>query len=66
MTADQVDAFTARTLRTMRRMSPAQRDVVVTRILEDDQDLATVLPALRATITAAHRIRLPLRRDGVA
>jgi hypothetical protein len=28
-------------------------------------DLVTVLPALRATIATAHRIRMPLRRDGL-
>ncbi|MGH2490965.1 MAG: hypothetical protein ACRDF9_05595 [Candidatus Limnocylindria bacterium] len=31
---DQLDAFTQRTLRAIRRLPPAQRDVVVTRILE--------------------------------
>jgi hypothetical protein len=50
----------------MRRLPAAQRDVVVTRILESDPDLATVLPALRSTIATAHRIHLPLRRDGVS
>jgi hypothetical protein len=63
---DRLDAFTERTLRTVRRLPPWQRDIVVTRILEADPDLATVLPALRSTIATAHRIRLPLRRDGVA
>jgi hypothetical protein len=54
----------------MRRLPTAQRDVVVTRILESDPDLAIVLPMLRSTIATAHatayRIRLPLRRDGVS
>jgi hypothetical protein len=62
---DRLDAFTRRTVRAMRRLPPAQRVVVVTRILESDPDLATVMPALRSTISTAHRIRLPLRRDGL-
>ena len=65
LTPDRLDAFTERTLRTMRRLPPAQRDVVLTRILEDDADLAIVRPTLRATIDTARRIRLPLRRDSV-
>jgi DNA-directed RNA polymerase specialized sigma24 family protein len=48
------------------KLSPAQRDVVVMRVLESDADLAAVLPAMRATIAAVRRIRLPLRRGGVA
>ena len=42
LTPDKLDAFSERTLRTMRRLPPAQRDVVLTRILEDDADLGHV------------------------
>jgi hypothetical protein len=63
---DRLDAFAAKTIRAMRRLPPAQRDVVVARILESDPDLVDVVSALRSTITTARRIRLPLRRDGVS
>jgi hypothetical protein len=66
MTAEELERFMVRAVRTMRRLSPGQRDVVLLRILESDQDLASALPALRATIAAAHRIRKPLRRDGLS
>lgn len=66
LTPDRLDAFADRMLRTMRRLPTAQGDDVVMRILEDDRDLAAVLPALRSTIATAHRIGLPLRRDGVS
>jgi hypothetical protein len=63
--SDRAVAVADRTIRALRKLSPTQRDVVVLRILESDAVLATVLPALRATLTAAHRMRLPLRRDGI-
>ena len=50
----------------MAKMTAPQRELVVRRTLEGDPDLASAMPAFRATIAAAHRIRLPLRRDGVA
>jgi hypothetical protein len=63
--ADRLDAFAAKTIRAMHRLPPAQRDIIVARILESDPDLVDVVPALRSTITTARRIRMPLRRDGV-
>jgi hypothetical protein len=66
MTGAAVDQLTQRTVRALRKLSPSQRNTVLIRILECDPDLATVLPALRATIAAAYRIRLPIRRDGVS
>jgi len=50
MTADDVDRFTRRTLRTLSGLPSARRAEVIMQILEADPALAAVLPELRATI----------------
>jgi hypothetical protein len=67
VTADELEVLARRTVATMHRLSPPQRDLVVTRILESDPELAAALPAVLAAYRTAKRIRRlgPLIRDGV-
>jgi hypothetical protein len=54
-----------RTLRAMPRFTPRQRDRFVARIIENDPELASVLPTLLAIYVGAKLTRVPLRRDAV-
>lgn len=67
MTADDVDRFARRTVRTLSGLPSARRAEVIMRILEADPALAAVLPELRATIGRARYQRPlgPLIRDAV-
>ncbi len=67
MTGDDLDRFTARTLRELRGMSSAQRTDFVERILRSDPELRPVLPELLATCARVRYMRKlgPLLRDSV-
>ncbi len=67
VTADELELLARRTVATMRKLSPPQRDAVVIRILESDPELGGALPGLLTMYANAKRVRRlgPLIRDSV-
>lgn len=69
MDADDIDRFTARTMRGLREMTSTQRTEFVERVLHADPALAPVLPEILATCARARyvrNLRRPLMRDSVS
>lgn len=69
MDVDDLDRFTARTLRGLREMTSTQRIEFVERVLHADPQLAPVLPEILASCARARyagRLARPLMRDSVS
>ena len=68
MTADQVDAFTRRTIRWLHELTPLQRADAVEQILRADPELKPVLSTILAACSSVRYMRKPgpLLRDSVS